>query len=104
MATSTKPATAACWLGPGFVHVQGPPVEVGSIELRNSGLGIARFRHFDEREATRLTCVTIRNDIDAFYAAIRRESRLEIFLAGLITEISDKNVGHSVFDPLYLIY
>lgn len=83
-------------LRPCFVHVHGAPVEFRTVELRNSVLRVLGFCHFDKAEAARLTCITICHDTDALYASISRKCGMKIVLAGLVTEISDKNVCHSV--------
>jgi hypothetical protein len=83
-------------LRPRLVHVHGSPVKFGSIELRNSVLRVLLFRHFDECEASGLAAVTICDDAHALHASVSCERGVKILLAGLITEISDKNVGHSV--------
>ena len=71
-------------------------MEIGAIQLSNRRLGCRRFRHFDEREAARLARVPVRYDIYALHGAVGGESRIKIVLGRLITEISDKNVCHSV--------
>jgi hypothetical protein len=74
-------------------------MEVGTIQLRNGHLSGLRFRHLHKGEATSLACVTIGYDIHAFHASIGGECGMKVVLGSLITEIPDKNVGHSV-DPL----
>ncbi len=71
-------------------------MKVGAIELRNSILGILRLRHFNKCEAARLTRFPIGNDTDALYSPVGCECGVKIFLSSLITEITDKYVGHSV--------
>jgi hypothetical protein len=90
---------ATGWLRPCFVYVQRSAVKFGAIELRDGGLGGLGFGHFDKCEAASLPCVTIRNDIHALHASVGGECGLKVVLSSLITEIPDKNVGHSV-NPL----
>jgi len=71
-------------------------VEIGAIQLSNRRLGCCRFCHFDEGEPARLTGVPVPNDVYALDAAVSSESRMKIFLSGLVTEISDKYVCHDV--------
>lgn len=68
-----------------------------AIQLSNGGLGCVGVGHFDERKAARLTGIPISDDTDSLDSAISGESGLKIVLGCLITEISDKNVGHSMF-------
>jgi hypothetical protein len=71
-------------------------VEIGAIQLSNSGLGCCRFRHFDERETARLARVPVCDDIHALHVAVSGERSVKIVLGSLITEISDKYVCHDV--------
>jgi hypothetical protein len=60
-----------------------------------------RVGHFDKREATGLARVAIRYNVYSLYATVSGESGMQVILRCLITEISDKYVGHSI-DPLIL--
>jgi hypothetical protein len=88
--------TATGWLRPCFVYVQRSTVEFGTIQLSNGRLGCVRFRHFDEREAARLARLAICDDTHSLHTSVSGESSLKIILGSLITEISDKYVGHSM--------
>jgi hypothetical protein len=96
-------APAAGGLGTRFVHIQRAPVQFGAIQMRDSRLGIFGFRHFDKCEAAGLARFTIRYDVDAFHAAIYGKGAMQLLLRGLITEISDKYVGHSIEVLCWLI-
>jgi hypothetical protein len=74
-------------------------MEVRTVQLRNGRLSGLRFGHLNKGEATGLACLTIRYDTHAFNASIGGECGMQVVLSSLITEIPDKNVGHSV-DPL----
>jgi len=74
-------------------------VELCSVQLRNGHLRFVRVRHFDKSESTRLAGFPVGHDAYTLYAAVSGERIVKLILGGLITEISDKNVGHSV-DPL----
>jgi hypothetical protein len=91
-----RTGTTARWFGTRLIYIERSTVEIGAIQLRNSSLGFPRFCHFDEREAARLAGVPVRDDIYALHAAVSSESRMKIILGGLITEISDKYVCHSM--------
>jgi hypothetical protein len=54
-----------------------------------------RIGHFDECETAGLAGVTVRNDIYALHTAVLRECGMQVILRSLITEVSDKYVGHS---------
>jgi hypothetical protein len=75
-------------------------VEFGTIQLSNRRLRGVSFRHFHEGEATRLAGVAIGDDAHSLDTAVSGESSLKVVLCCLITEVSDKNVGHSIF-PLF---
>ncbi len=71
--------------------------------MRNRRLRFTGIVHFHKREPTRLPRVTIRNYVDAFNSAILCESGLQLVLCRSITEITHKNVGHSVV-PFFFQY
>jgi hypothetical protein len=97
-AGAEAPRTAATpgWLGTRFVYVQRPAMEIGAIQLGDGGLGCRRVGHFDEGETARLARVPVGDEIHALHAAVSSESRMQIVLGGLITEISDKYVCHGM--------
>jgi hypothetical protein len=98
-ASAAIPATpAASRFRPRFVDVQCPAVEFRAVQMSNSRLRSLRIRHFHKCETAGLPGVTIRNDIYALDAAVCGEGRMQVILRSLITEISDKYVGHS-FGP-----
>ena len=71
-------------------------MQFGSVQLRNRLLRVLRIGHFDEREATRLTGVPIRNDIDLFDIAELGKGCEQVLLRGLEAEVADKNLAHGV--------
>jgi hypothetical protein len=71
-------------------------VEFRAIQLRNGCLSRLGVRHFNESETTSLPCITIGYDVYAFHASVGGECGLKVSLGGLVAEIADKNVGHSV--------
>ncbi len=91
-----RPHRLPAGFGTGFVDVQRTAIHFHSVELCDSRLGIAFFRHFHKRESTGLTAVAVRYDINSFDAAILRESLLQDFLGGLVAQITDKNICHSL--------
>jgi hypothetical protein len=95
IAAALSAIAAAGRLGPSFVHVYGAAVQFGSVQVRYRVLGSFRVAHFDECESAWLTRFAVGHEIDSFYVAVRSERILEVSLGCLITEISDKNVGHS---------
>jgi hypothetical protein len=95
-AKAARTGTTPRSFGTRFIYIQRSTVEIRAIQLSDSGLGCARVRHFDEREATRLARVPVGDDIHAFHAAVSSESRVKIILGSLITEISDKYVCQSM--------
>ena len=69
-------------------------MEFRAIQARNSRLCGLCFRHFDESKTTRLSRITVGDDVDSFYPAISGECRVKVLLGRLITEVPHKNVGH----------
>jgi hypothetical protein len=67
--------------------------------MRDRLLSGLRIRHFYEGEATRLPRITVRYDINSLHATVGGESGMQVILRCLITEVSDKYVGHSL-NPL----
>ena len=51
------------------IHAQVPAIKVGSIQCRNSRLGIGFALHFDKCEAARASSITIHDDIDTAHLA-----------------------------------
>ena len=72
-AAASTAAAAALGLRTGFIHIERAAIEFGAVQLRESGFGIALFRHFDEGEAAGLPCVTIGDDADALNGAVLGE-------------------------------
>jgi hypothetical protein len=96
---ATTTASAASRLRTGFVNVQRAAVHFLAIELGDSRLGIAALGHFDKCKTTGLAAVAVRYDVNALDAAILRKSLLQVFLRSLVTQVSDKDIRHSV--PLF---
>jgi hypothetical protein len=51
-----------------FVHIHRAAVQFHTIQLRNRILRFASVRHFDESKTARLSCIAVRNNIDALDA------------------------------------
>jgi hypothetical protein len=69
--------------------------------MSDRGLRSLGIRHFHKCEPSWLSCVAIGNDINALHAPVGGECSVQVVLRCLITEISDKYVGHS-FSPFDL--
>jgi hypothetical protein len=93
--TAITATAAALGLWPSFVYVKRTAIEFRAVEMGNGCLRSLRIGHFDERETTGLPGVTIRNDIYTLHTAILGECGMQVILRCLITEVSDKYVGHS---------
>jgi hypothetical protein len=72
-------------------------VKLRAVQLSNRGLRRVGIGHFYEREAAGLTRIAIGDDTHPLYAAVSGKSRVQVVLGSLITEISDKYVGHSMY-------
>ena len=96
-AAGTTTTAAASRFRMGFIDIKSSAVKVLSIE---SGDGTPRFSvvaHFDEPKASGLTCVAVGNNIHALNSAVTCEERTDAFVRGPKTEVSYKDVFHSLF-------
>jgi hypothetical protein len=100
--TATSTASAASGLRTGFIDVQRAAVHFLSIELGDGRFGVAALCHFDKCKTTGLAAVAIRYDVNALDAAVLRKSLLQVFLRSLVTQVSDKDIRHSV--PLFNVF
>ena len=71
-------------------------MKLGAIEMSDGSLRALGVRHFDKRETARLTRIAVGDDIHPLHAAIGGKCVLQILLSCLVTEVPDKNIGHSV--------
>jgi hypothetical protein len=96
--SAAKPSPAASTAGfrASFVHVQRAAIQFGSVQLRDGCLGLLRAGHLDERKSAWLARVPVRDDADFLYIAELCKRSEQVFLRGLVTEISYKNVSHGV--------
>jgi hypothetical protein len=101
-AGATTTASAASGLRTGFIDVQRAAIHFLAIELGDSRFRIAALGHFDKCKTTGLAAVAVRYDVNALDAAILRKSLLQVFLRGLVTQVSDKDIRHSV--PLFNVF
>src|SRR5579871_5230968 len=87
------PGTAICFRTR-FVDIERAPVQILTVETVDRIIGFGIVRHFDERETTRLTRITIPDDVDIIHATVRLERRAECVFGGPEAEITDKNIFH----------
>src|SRR6185312_1205791 len=92
-------ATAAFRLRTSLIDVHGASAQLGSVQLRDGGVGRLPVAHFHEREAARLSALAIGHDVDAINRAKLAECRFQIRLRGVETQIPDENIGHAAFPP-----
>src|SRR6185312_3831305 len=92
-------ATAAFRLRASFIDVHGASAQLGSVQLRDGGVGGLPVAHFHERETARLSALAIGDDVNAVDCAELAERGFQIGLCGVETQISDENIGHAVFPP-----
>src|SRR4051794_20704979 len=67
-ATTTRPATVR--FRPGFVDIQRPSFQRGSIESGDGAVGFRGIVHFHKCEAAGTSCVAICNHIDSLHTAV----------------------------------
>jgi hypothetical protein len=96
LTTAIAAVPAASGLGSRLIDVHGSTAQFGAVQLRNGVLRSLRVSHFNEGKTAGLAGSSVSDDIDAFHSAIRFKGGLQVFLSRLVTEISDKNVGHSI--------
>src|SRR5216684_2565893 len=91
-------ATAAATRGlrTSFVHVDGPAVHLGSVELRDCVLRVLRLRHFDECKSAGLARVAVGNNIHPLDVSILGKRSMQLILRRLVAEISYEDVGHRI--------
>jgi hypothetical protein len=94
-ATTATTTTATGRLRARFVNVQRATIHFGSVKLGNCRFGVPLFRHFHEGKAPWLTAVAIGYDVNSLNAAVLCKRVLQIFLRGLVAQISDKDVRHT---------
>ncbi|GAC1352263.1 MAG: hypothetical protein NVS3B20_07980 [Polyangiales bacterium] len=83
-ATTTTAAAAALRTIFGFVHAKSATVENGATHLSDGFLSLLRRAHGHEAEASRLTTVAIRHDVNVGdFTAVRGERRSEGFVIGI---------------------
>jgi hypothetical protein len=96
--TAGTTATAATSrFGMGFVHVKSSAIKVLTIESSNGAPCFGVVGHFDKAKAPGLTCLAVGNDIHALNGAVTGEERTDAFVRGPKTEVSYKDVFHSLF-------
>jgi hypothetical protein len=89
---STTTESSARRLGTRLIDVHRTAVQIRAVELLNRSFRFVLVGHFDERETPGLACIAIRHDVHALYVPELRESRVQLVLGGLETEIPDKDV------------
>jgi hypothetical protein len=95
-AASTAATTTAGRFRTSFIYIQRTAVHFRPIELCDSRFGIAPFRHLHERKTAGLTAVPVRYDINALHPSVLGKRLLKVFLRGLVAQITDKNICHSL--------
>jgi hypothetical protein len=78
----TTAAAATLRLGARFVHVEGSAPNFLPVDGVDCTLTLRVIRHFDEGEASGLSGVTIRNDVDAIHTAMLLKKRTNVLLGG----------------------
>ena len=96
-AVSTTAAAAALGLRTGFVHIDRTAVEVASVQGSDGRLRRRAVCHFDERETTGLTRVTVGDDVYALHGAEVGERLVQVVLGGAEAEIANKYVSQVEF-------
>jgi hypothetical protein len=94
-ASAKSTAATARGLRSCFVDVQSAPIQFSAVQMRNRLLCGLRIGHFHESKATGLPRIAIRYYIYSLDTTIGGESGMQVILRSLITEVSDKYVGHS---------
>jgi len=87
-------------LGARFVHVQSTAIEVHAVDGGDGFIALSVVCHLHEAEASCLTGVAIRNDVDTIDRAVGFEQRTDRFFRSPKTEVSNVNVLQLYFPLL----
>jgi hypothetical protein len=97
-------ATSTGGLGTGFVDIHCTAIQFSAVEFGDRSFRIPALGHLNESKATGLTGFPIGYDVNAFDAAVSWESRVEVFLCGLVAEVPHKDVGHKLSPLINLVF
>ena len=87
---ATTAAETTLGFGPGFIHIQRPPVELRAVEPAHRILSFLAVGHLNEPETTRLARVTVCENRGALNSAVGGEELKKLLLCSLETKVSDK--------------
>jgi hypothetical protein len=96
-ASATRAATAALRLGAGFIDVQRAPAQFFSIQGGNGFLGLGRVGHFDERESSRTSGLTVSHYADLLDLAMGLEQRSQLCFRCTVGDVADEQFLHVCF-------
>ena len=87
-ATTARPIRLRACL----VDVQAAAIEVFAIDGSNGLFALCVVWHLHEAKTTRLTRITIRDDVDTINSTVRLKQRTDSFFRSPKTEVSDEYV------------
>jgi hypothetical protein len=93
----TPAATAALFLGPGFIDVQRTTVEFPTVQRGNCLVAIGVIGHFDKAETFGAARIAVRNDVYTVNCAINLKHGANRILGGPEAEVSYENIFHLIF-------
>jgi hypothetical protein len=100
-AIAAKPSPAIAGLGAGLVYIEDASFDLKAIEGCYRFVGLRRIGHFNERETTRTTGVTVGNEIYPIDSAIGFEQRTDGGFGRAEVQVADEDVLHSA-SPSFL--
>jgi hypothetical protein len=94
--TPAASATATLGFRTGFVHIDGPAPEHGSVEGSDGAVRFGGIRHFDEGKSARLAGVAVADQADPIDHTVLFEKRAYGFLGDTEIQVANKNILHLI--------
>jgi hypothetical protein len=79
-----------------FVHRQSPAAQFGAVQRSHRLIRIAIYWHFDKREPSRLSRVSVFYDLYSIHLAVCGKGRIQILLSSLERNVPDIDVLQGV--------
>jgi hypothetical protein len=92
-----SPAASSFRFGSGFVDVQSPSSELGSIQSLDGLCSGVIACHLDKPKPTGAARIAIRHNLDSRNFAKLLKQRLQFALRSLETQVSHEQILHSIF-------
>src|SRR5262249_9186817 len=77
-------AARTLYLGPGLVHFQRAPRQIGAVQSSNSLLGSARIGHFYKSKPSGSAGIAVCDDVDILHLSVDREHVSQLRFGGAV--------------------